>query len=284
VLLVMSLTGDARPAFALTNCAVADMTYDSEEQAFLGLINQYRAQNGLSKLSVSINLNRAATWMARDLAENNYFAHTDSLGRSPTGRVPDCGGQPQAGENLAAGTIKDTAAEAFEMWKKSPSHNANMLYASYKQLGIARHYDASSTYSWYWVTEFSTSDDGTNASSGGAGGGATANPAPSPAPSPSPQPPAAPNSPTAVMIDPAAGSTLGASATFTWAAGSDSRAYYFYMGTSKGRNNMLNVAMGEGTTITANSLPKTGRTVYVRLWSLTSAGWKYADYTYRLSR
>ena len=53
--------GLTRPANALTNCTVSGTAIDSEEQAFLGLINNYRAQNGLGALSISTNLTRAAT-------------------------------------------------------------------------------------------------------------------------------------------------------------------------------------------------------------------------------
>jgi uncharacterized protein YkwD len=280
LLFVMSLAGGARPALALTNCSVSDLTFDSEEQEFLRLVNQYRAQNGTAAMTASVNLNRAASWMARDLAVNRYFSHTDSAGRAPAGRVANCDGSPYVGENIAAGTIKDTAAEAFEMWRTSSGHNANMLNGSYKQIGIARYYDAGAPYRWYWVTDFSTSNDGTNAS--GSGGGATATATSSPSPSPTPQPPASIVSPIAVMASPAAGSTLGASAMFTWSPGSDSSAYFFYMGTSRGSNNMVGINMGTATSLTINGLPRTGRTVYVRLWSLTTSGWKYNDYTYRL--
>ena len=51
----------------------------------------YRASNGLGSLTISTNLNRGAAWMAQDLADNNYFSHTDSLGRSPYARAIDCG-------------------------------------------------------------------------------------------------------------------------------------------------------------------------------------------------
>jgi uncharacterized protein YkwD len=277
---VFGFAGGARPAEALTNCNVEDMTFDAQEQQFLKLINQYRAQNGKSALTVSTNLNRAATWMARDLAVNRYFSHTDSLGRSPTVRSADCGAQPYTGENLAAGTVKDTAAEAFEMWKKSAGHNKNMLHTDYKQIGIARYYDSKSTYGWYWATEFSTSVDGT--SSGGSTGGST--PAPTPSPTPSAQPPAAQTSPIGVMTSPVAGSTLTSSTRFAWNAGSDSSAYHIYLGTSKGASNILSYAVGKSTAITVNNLPKTGKTLYVRLWSMTSSGWKYSDYTYVLPR
>ena len=283
LLAASSVAGGVRPALALTNCTVADMTFDAQEQEFLRLINQYRAQNGRSALTASVNLNRAASWMVRDMAVNKRFSHTDSLGRSASTRVANCDGQPYVGENIAAGTIKDTAAEAFEMWRTSSGHNANMLNGSYVQIGIARYYDAGSPYTWYWATDFSTTGDGTNAGggSGGTGGGGTISPTPTPSPTPAPQPPAA-TSPTAVMTSPAAGATLATSTKFIWAPGSSSTGYYFYMGTSKGSNNMLNVSAGTSTSLTVNGLPKTGKTVYVRLWSLTSSGWKYADYTYRL--
>src|SRR3972149_1417171 len=45
-----SLGAGPRTADALTNCSVADLTFDSEEQAFLTLINNYRAQNGAGAL------------------------------------------------------------------------------------------------------------------------------------------------------------------------------------------------------------------------------------------
>jgi uncharacterized protein YkwD len=273
-----------RTALALTNCDVAVLTFDSEEQEFLQLINQYRAQNGLAALTASTNLNRSASWMARDLAVNRYFSHTDSIGRAPSTRVANCDGQPYVGENIAAGTIKDTAAEAFDMWRASAGHNANMLGASYRQIGIARYYDANAPYRWYWVTDFSTSNDGTNASSatsgggGGSGGGSTATATPSP--TATPPPPA--GSPIAAMISPVDGATLGSTTRFTWAAGSEASAYYFYMGTYSGAANWLSVSMGKSTSLTVRGLPATGQTIYVRLWSLTATGWKYQDYTYRL--
>lgn len=282
---VTGSTGSVKPALALTNCTVADMTFDAQEQEFLRLINQYRAQNGRTALTASVNLNRAASWMARDMAVNRYFSHTDSLGRSPSTRIANCDGKPNTGENIAAGTVKDTAAEAFEMWRTSSGHNANMLNSSYRQIGIARYYDANAPYRWYWVTTFSTTNDGTNASTGGStgGGGSTTSPTPTPSPSPTATPPAS-TSQTAVMTSPANGSTLSTSQKFTWAPASGSSSYAFYMGTSKGSSNMVNVSMGTSTSLTINGLPKTGRTVYVRLWSLTSSGWKYVDYTYRLPR
>lgn len=173
VLALAMLSGPSRPAYALANCTVADQTVDSEEQAFLGLINNYRGAS-LPALTMSVNLNRAASWMAVDMGTNNYVSHTDSLGRAFNNRLTDCGVTNNGmGENIAAGTAWDTAQEAFTAWQNSPGHNANMIYPSYRQIGIARYYSPTATYGWYWVTDFSTVDDGTRAGSAGANPTAT---------------------------------------------------------------------------------------------------------------
>lgn len=279
---------------ALTNCTVADsdVALDAEEARFLQLINNYRAQNGLQPLTVSTNLNRAAAWMALDLGQKNYFAHTDSLGRSPSTRAQDCGYPGGAGENLAAGTVRDTAQEAFDAWKASPGHNQNMLNGSYRMIGIARAYVPGSTYGWYWVTPFGLVDDGTS------GGGGVSNPQPTPTPPPptptppppTPTPTAPPPPPTqapiakASMISPVPGSTIrGGVATFTWSAGSGAQEYFLYVGTRPGSNNILGLSTGTNRSLTVYNMPRDGGTLYVRLWTRFSTGWGYTDYTYRTS-
>ena len=248
-------------AHALTNCTVADNTFDAQESAFLGLINTYRAQNGLAALSLSTNLNRSSSWLAVDMAQKSYFDHTDSLGRSPSQRAQDCGYPSGAGENIAAGTVWDTAQEAFDAWRNSPGHNANMLNSSYTQIGIARYYGAGSTYGWYWVTDFGLVNDGTS------GGGTT------------PPPPVATK---ANVTSPAPGSTLpGNAATFSWDAGSGAAEYFFYAGYTQGANNYYGNSTGLNRSVGVSSLPTDGSTVYVRLWTRFASGWQYNDYTYR---
>ena len=132
---------------------------DSEEQAFLATINDYRAQNGLGQLSENSTLDNDARWMANDMATHNYFSHQDSLGRDPFTRMDALGYgyNTWRGENLVAGT--ETAAYSFKMWHESPEHNANMLGSHYTVIGISRAYTATSTYGWYWATEFGGEDD-----------------------------------------------------------------------------------------------------------------------------
>src|SRR5262245_27088115 len=127
---------------------------DSEEQAMVSLINDYRAQNGKSQLKISASLTRAAEWMSGDMAAKNYFSHTDSQGRDPFVRMTAFGyNYPTSrGENLAAGY--NDAVRTFNQWKSSPSHNSAMLNGNYSVVGIARVNNPNSTYKWYWTTDF----------------------------------------------------------------------------------------------------------------------------------
>ncbi len=158
-LIMASLAPGTPPrAYAAGDCT-SDATLDVEERAFLARINDYRAQNGLVPLTVSYTLTRAAAWKSADLGTNAYFAH-DDLTRTWVQRIRDCayGYNTYIGENIAAGAA--SAQQVFGMWKNSPGHNANMLGASYRTIGIGRHYVAGSPYGWYWTTEFGGYDDG----------------------------------------------------------------------------------------------------------------------------
>jgi uncharacterized protein YkwD len=145
-------------ASAADGCAVADVSNDGEELAFLSIINSYRAQSGLTQLRLSAPLNRAAEWMARDMIANGYFGHTDSLGRHPFVRTVDCGYPIAGGENLAAGRQRGTAQGAFDLFHGSPSHNENMLAPEYREIGIARVYGEGTQYGWYCATTFGSAD------------------------------------------------------------------------------------------------------------------------------
>lgn len=159
----------------------ASVTLDPEEEAFMTLINDYRQQNGLQQLSINVEIQAAAEWMSADMGENRYFSHTDSLGRTPWERMADFGYDYNTwkGENIAAGFT--TAQSVFTAWKNSDGHNANMLNANYKVMGIAREYTAGSPYGYYWTNDF-----GGYAPPGPPP--STATPTPSPAPTPVPTP------------------------------------------------------------------------------------------------
>lgn len=124
------------------------------ERQEVAKINAYRHSHGLVALKIDVKLTRAAEWMSADLAHNNYFSHTDSLGRDPFARIATFGypSNTWRGENLAAGNEDPDAT--FEQWRNSPEHNENMLNSHYTVIGIARVYDPNSTYRYYWTTDF----------------------------------------------------------------------------------------------------------------------------------
>ncbi|HHH31745.1 MAG TPA: CAP domain-containing protein [Polyangiaceae bacterium] len=135
---------------------------DSEEQAFLQIINEYRAQNNLGPLAACTSLNRAAQGHSEDMRDQDYFSHTGLDNSSPWDRACDacydlgCGPSTAMAENIAAGN--SGAAATFDQWKNSPGHNANMLGASFTVIGIGRA-TGGGTYGVYWTNVFGGSSE-----------------------------------------------------------------------------------------------------------------------------
>ncbi|MDW8033672.1 MAG: CAP domain-containing protein [Nitrososphaerota archaeon] len=155
------------------NTELCKAEIDSEKAAFLILINQYRQQNGLQPLSISSALTTAAQLHSEDMARRNYFDHNTPEGKGFVDRIIEAGYTRFTclGENIAAGF--STAGAVFEAWKNSPEHNDNMLNPCFKEIGIGLAYSASSTYKWYWTTDFGGYEDSGSGSGGGGGGGST---------------------------------------------------------------------------------------------------------------
>jgi uncharacterized protein YkwD len=174
----------ARPA-AQTS---ADPNLDTEEQAFITLINNYRQANGLGPLAIDWEMQGSSDWMSNDMGVKAYFSHTDSLGRDPWTRMCAFGYcyNTWMGENIAAGYT--TASDVFTAWKNSPGHNANMLGSNYVAMGISRVYVSGSPYGWYWTNDFGVQSN--------------AAPAAAPTNTPAPAPTATPNSAPAITPSP----------------------------------------------------------------------------------
>jgi uncharacterized protein YkwD len=136
----------------------ANAGIDAEEQLFLKLINDYRAANGKGALTLNAQLSAAAAAHSLDMGLRNYFNHTNKQGKDVGNRASGAGYRWKViGENLAAGTVQNTAAEAFAMWQSSPGHNQNMLDSDFREIGIGREQVPGSRYEWYWTTVFGTS-------------------------------------------------------------------------------------------------------------------------------
>lgn len=137
---------------------------NSDEVQMSVLINQYRQQNGLTALTPSLNLTRAAAWLARDMGDHNYFAHTDSLGRNSSTRIPQCGYADFSSEIIGSGNAS-SPDQMLANWKTAPTQNSTLLdHASgniplpWQSDGIAQYKTADGTY--YWVVVFGKVSDG----------------------------------------------------------------------------------------------------------------------------
>ncbi|MBI2392195.1 MAG: CAP domain-containing protein [Deltaproteobacteria bacterium] len=98
-------------------------------------------------------LQAAARKHSKDMALNNFFAHTNLAGLSPFDRMKAEGYKGTTmGENIAAGN--STAAATVQQWMNSDGHCANIMSAKYTQLGVGYWYSATSKYRHYWTQNF----------------------------------------------------------------------------------------------------------------------------------
>ncbi len=127
---------------------------DSEERAFLDLINDYRRKNGAGNLSLQNQLGAAAKYHSQDMANKNYFSHQLANGDSAEKNIERFGYTNWSfiGENIAGG--QETANAVMDAWKSSPDHDRGMRDKNFTEIGIGRAYNKDSKYGWYWTTTF----------------------------------------------------------------------------------------------------------------------------------
>ncbi len=100
------------------------------------LANIDRTENGLSRLSVSPILVRAAQAKANDMATKGYFSHTSPDGLDSWHWFKEAGYvYEHAGENLAIDFID--SADVEQAWMNSITHRDNILNSHYDEIGIA---------------------------------------------------------------------------------------------------------------------------------------------------
>ncbi len=89
---------------------------------------------------------------------SDWTALKHSLGRGSTvkERIYNNGykGEKGLGENMTAGTDRDTAKKAVQAWIGSPGHCVNLMNNSYTEVGMALKEDTDSFFIYYWTQEF----------------------------------------------------------------------------------------------------------------------------------
>ena len=126
--------------------SAANIAYYRE---ILELVNNIRAEAGVSPLTLDTTLCQAATVRAIEMDNTGVFSHT-----RPDGT--DCWSvfklygitYRTCGENIAMG--QRTPAQVVESWRNSPGHYANMVKAGFGKLGVGM----SNSNRIYWVQMF----------------------------------------------------------------------------------------------------------------------------------
>lgn len=105
------------------------------EQEVIRLVNIERAKYGLAALKENWELSRVARYKSQDMHDNRYFDHTSPVYGSPFTMIRAFGlTYRSAGENIAAGYASPSTA--VRAWMNSEGHRANILNASYREIGV----------------------------------------------------------------------------------------------------------------------------------------------------
>lgn len=112
-----------------------DAVVTQYEQEVIRLVNEIRAQNGLSALTYNWELSRVARYKSQDMVDNRYFSHTSPTYGTPFQMIRSFGlSYRSAGENIAYG--QRTPQAVVNAWMNSSGHRANILSSSYTQIGV----------------------------------------------------------------------------------------------------------------------------------------------------
>lgn len=124
------------------------------EYQLFDLTNAARVNHGLPLLTWEESVRKTARDHSTDMAEHNYFSHTNLEGQSPFDRMTeDAIAYRMAGENLAAG--QPSSIFAHEGLMNSLGHRENKLHDDFRSLavGVAFNSDSQPFYTENYVTK-----------------------------------------------------------------------------------------------------------------------------------
>ncbi|POM60067.1 SCP-like extracellular protein [Phytophthora palmivora] len=138
--------------------ASGSMSFDNgltsaETAEMLASINSYRAQYGLSALTIDARLVAAANVHSKDMASACTMQHEGTDGSDPWDRMEAQGYDwTVAAENVAAGQTSVSAV--MTSWWNSAGHRANILKDDVENVGFALASTSACTYKTYWTQDF----------------------------------------------------------------------------------------------------------------------------------
>ena len=134
------LAATAAPASAASAASVR--AQNALEAPVLAELNRVRAAHGLTPVTASLPLAKAADAHAASMGSLGYFSHTSANGTSFDKRIARF--YPAAsfrlwrvGENLLWSSGELTPAQAVALWMASPGHRRNILDPTWRKIGIS---------------------------------------------------------------------------------------------------------------------------------------------------
>ncbi len=130
----------SQPAFYIS---LADASARIDAGSALSLINGYRQNLNLAKLSLDEGLMREAEARADQHARSQTIADGS--------RAAGEGGDMQIVNMQIVSAGYYTMSDAFSGWRSSPTHDRKLRQADARRMGIATAYSPGSKYKVYWV-------------------------------------------------------------------------------------------------------------------------------------
>ena len=118
------------------------------EGEVIRLVNEIRQSNGFGTLKSNWQLSRVARYKSQDMHDKKYFSHQSPTYGSPFEMMKNFNiSYRTAGENIAKGYT--TPQAVVDGWMNSPGHRANILNASFTEIGVGYVADGH-----YWTQMF----------------------------------------------------------------------------------------------------------------------------------
>ncbi len=117
----------------------------SYAQQVVKLVNEERAKNGLSALTIDKSVESAALVRSKEIEKS--FSHTRPNGSSFSTALKEQGvGFMGAGENIAWG--QKSPEEVMNGWMNSEGHRANILNPKFTKIGVGYYKNSNGTNYW----------------------------------------------------------------------------------------------------------------------------------------
>lgn len=118
------------------------------------ITNAFRFKNNLSVLTEDQTATKVSRKHSQDMADKNYFNHTNTKNESPWDRYDKAGGKYYAcTESIAGGEF--SAIDTIDSWINSSDHRANLLHEKATFAGVGVGYNEKSEFIFYTTQMFS---------------------------------------------------------------------------------------------------------------------------------